>query len=44
VEPGGLFQGSGTVAYKTFEGGFWAIDGDDGETYDPVDLPSDFER
>ena len=45
VEPGELFQGSGTVQYFTFEGGFWAIEGDDGETYDPVGgVPPAFEN
>jgi hypothetical protein len=45
VEPGELFQGSGTVEYFTFEGGFWAIDGDDGTVYEPTaDLPPGFEK
>ena len=36
---------TGTVHYYTFEGGFWAVKGDDGTTYDPVDgLPADFQR
>lgn len=26
----------GTVRYSTIEGGFWAVQGDDGVTYDPM--------
>jgi len=34
---------TGTVRYFTFEGGFWAIRGDDSTTYDPLDgLPREF--
>jgi lipopolysaccharide export LptBFGC system permease protein LptF len=32
----------GTVSYKTFEGGFFAIDGDDGNGYDPINLPDEY--
>ena len=36
---------TGTVAYMTFEGGFWAIRGDDGTTYDPYNgLPAAFQQ
>jgi hypothetical protein len=28
--------------YKDMEGGFFAIDGDDGKTYDPINLPDSF--
>ena len=34
----------GTVVYKDLEGGFFAIDGDDGQTYDPVNLPESFKQ
>lgn len=35
----------GTIQYYTFEGGFWAVRGDDGITYDPLGgLPPEFER
>ena len=35
----------GTVHYFTFEGGFWAVRGDDSTTYDPLSgLPADFQR
>ncbi|XOV77816.1 MAG: hypothetical protein ACFHVJ_12775 [Aestuariibacter sp.] len=30
---------SGKVVFKTFEGGFYAIDGDDGKKYLPLNLP-----
>jgi hypothetical protein len=33
------FELHGTVVYKDMEGGFFAIDGDDGKTYDPINLP-----
>lgn len=33
----------GTARFFSFEGGFWAVRGDDSVTYDPVGgLPSDF--
>lgn len=32
------FELHGTVVYKDIEGGFFAIDGDDGKTYDPINL------
>ncbi len=35
---------NGTVRFTTFEGGFWAIRGDDNVTYDPLDgLPAAFQ-
>jgi hypothetical protein len=35
----------GTVRFFNLEGGFWAIRGDDGVTYDPLDgLPAAFRR
>lgn len=34
----------GTVVYKDFEGGFFAIDGDDGKTYDPINLPDAYKK
>ncbi len=30
--------------YKDIEGGFFAIDGDDGKTYDPINLPDSFKK
>lgn len=36
---------TGTVRYYGFEGGFWAVAGDDGTTYDPLDgLPEAFQH
>ena len=34
--PAGAIQVNGTVRYVTLEGGFWAVRGDDGVTYDPM--------
>ena len=35
---------NGTVRFMTFEGGFWAVRGDDNVTYDPVGgLPAAFQ-
>lgn len=33
---------NGTISYKTFEGGFWAVDGDDGGRYTPMNLSEEF--
>jgi hypothetical protein len=34
---------NGTVRFMTFEGGFWAVRGDDDVTYDPLSgLPASF--
>jgi len=36
---------TGTVHYFTLEGGFWAVQGDDGKVYDPASpLPSGFQQ
>jgi inhibitor of cysteine peptidase len=37
-----IVVGTGTIQYNEFEGGFYGIVGDDGENYDPINLPSDF--
>ena len=43
--PAGAIQITGTVHYYTFEGGFWAVRGDDGVTYDPMNgLAPEFRR
>ena len=34
----------GTVVHKNLEGGFFAIDGDDGSKYNPMGLPEDFQK
>lgn len=43
--PGADLHFTGTVRFMSVEGGFWAIRGDDGVTYDPVNgVPSAFQR
>jgi hypothetical protein len=44
VVTGDVVRGSGTVQSMGIEGGFFAIGGDDGVTYDPTNLPSAFQR
>ena len=44
VVRGDIARGTGSVRFLSFEGGFFAIRGDDGVTYDPTNLPSGFER
>ena len=34
----------GTVVHKDLEGGFYAIEGDDDRTYDPINLPDSFKK
>ncbi len=38
-----LIRGTGTIRYMSIEGGFFAIRGDDGVTYDPASLPQPFQ-
>jgi len=42
----GAINVTGTVTHFDLEGGFWAIKGDDGKTYDPVGsgLPTEFQK
>jgi len=35
---------AGRVAYISLEGGFYGIYGDDGVSYDPINLPTDFQK
>ncbi len=35
---------TGRVAYIALEGGFYGIYGDDGVSYDPVNLPAEFQK
>jgi hypothetical protein len=43
--PEGAVRVTGTAHFFSLEGGFWAIRGDDGVTYDPKDgLPPAFQR
>ena len=39
-----VFTLTGTVEHVAIEGGFFAIVGDDGRTYDPVNLPDEFKK
>ena len=39
---GAEVQGTGMVRWYDLEGGFHAIRGDDGVTYDPINLPEQF--
>ena len=43
--PPGAIQITGTVRYFPLEGGFWAVRGDDGVTYDPMNgLATEYQR
>jgi len=43
--PDGAIRVEGTVRYFNLEGGFWAVRGDDGVTYDPMNgLPAALQR
>lgn len=42
--PADSFEIVGTVTYKNIEGGFYAIDGDNGSKYDPINLPESFRK
>ncbi|UCE49584.1 MAG: hypothetical protein JSW47_05455 [Phycisphaerales bacterium] len=44
MPPKDSFEITGTVVFKNIEGGFFAIDGDDGRKYDPIDLPENFRK
>ena len=41
-KPGDTVTGTGTIIHTDIEGGFFAIKGDDGVTYDPKSLPEGF--
>lgn len=44
-DPAGDVKINGSIGFVTVEGGFWAIRGDDGVTYDPLGgLPAAFQR
>jgi len=38
------FEIQGTVVQKNIEGGFYAIDGDDGNKYNPINLSESFKK
>lgn len=44
VREGDLVRGTGTVRWFEVEGGFYAIEGDDHTTYDPLSLPKEFQK
>ena len=45
AEPGGTaVHITGIVSHIDLEGGFFAIKGDDGTTYDPTNLPAEFQK
>jgi len=37
-----VVEGTGTIKFLNFEGGFYGIIGDDGEHYDPINLGEEF--
>ncbi len=44
VNSGDMLQGTGTVVWNPVEGGFYMIRGDDGKSYDPVNLPTSYQK
>jgi hypothetical protein len=44
TDSGDTIIGSGTVIFLSFEGGFYGIKGDDGKSYDPINLPEDLRK
>ena len=43
--PADAVRVTATVLFYTLEGGFWAVRGDDGTTYDPASgLPAEFQQ
>ena len=39
-----LIYGTGTIIYLKIEGGFYGILSDDGEHYDPINLPIEYQK
>jgi len=37
-----VVAGTGTIVYVDLEGGFYALDADNGRRYEPTNLPADF--
>lgn len=44
ITPADTIEITGTIVYKNFEGGFFAIDSDDGSKYNPTNLPESFRK
>ena len=42
--PADSFEIVGIVVHRDLEGGFYAIDGDNGKRYDPINLPESFRK
>ncbi len=38
------FRVGGRITHETLEGGFWSIRGDDGVTYDPLNLAAQYQK
>ena len=44
TDSGDNIIGTGTVVFLSFEGGFYGIKADDGQSYDPTNLPVEFRK
>ncbi len=44
TEIGDIVEGTGTIKYLSFEGGFYGIVANNDKHYDPINLPSAFEK
>jgi hypothetical protein len=44
ADSGDNFSVTGTIVFLSFEGGFYGIKGDDGRSYDPINLPVEFRK
>jgi len=44
VSDSAIIETRGTVVHKGLEGGFFAIESDDGKMYDPINLPEHFKK
>ena len=44
TDSGDNFSVTGTIVFLSFEGGFYGIKGDDGRSYDPINLPVEFRK
>jgi hypothetical protein len=42
--PAGAIRVNGVVHFYSIEGGFWAVRGDDGVTYDPLNMAAEFQQ
>jgi hypothetical protein len=44
TDSGDNFIGTGTIVFLPFEGGFYGIKADDGKSYDPLNLPTEYRK